>query len=29
MGHTWFAGIKTPPDNIFDLADVSLHFLVE
>ena len=25
MGHTWFAGIKTPPDNIFDLGDVSLY----
>lgn len=23
MGHTWYVNLKAPPDNIFDLGDVS------
>ena len=25
MGHTWYVNLKAPPDNIFDLGDVSFN----
>ena len=25
MGHTWYVNLKAPPDNIFDLGDVSCY----
>ena len=28
MGHTWFVNVKSPPDNIFDLGDVSIIYFL-
>ena len=28
MGHTWFVNVKSPPDNIFDLGDVSMIYFL-
>ena len=26
MGHTWYVNVKSPPDNIFDMGDVSHNY---